>query len=1623
MATISLLPPEPQGSISLAPSVVSTQDPLALEDRAEKADYGMAAASPGKEALLANMHLGAEGQIRAEASSRDAIAERQRRAQVIADTAMIAASEGRPISVEEQDRILKSQKPPVDPNVILEDLYARRFMNELEDYPEWGTFQEAFAESPEKAEEIRATGQDFLTKQEIAQRILQEADEVVKNQSWLDTGVDFAKGVLPGYTWFQTVNRLEGTGSDNLFQGTNMSQQIRGLYLQDPATFEKNLREAVSSLSQENALEAVNFAAAVLKYSGQDAAWGDVFTGLDAVDVATLGAGAVVGSAAAASRYAKRVKSAVASGAVPGQGVASRHVLQGNMTAASQAGATARLNKVLPTNVTPTSANVAVGNTRPQQQLDDLLRSVPSMLDAQSYVRNAGSLSTERTNRLVSALTHQTQLLQSTMTDVAHLGRIPDQAAAVGFDLAEKEFKRTYPKLEDAIIDIRPVRESEEIFGGVDRIDIMFGKKDASGMANPDEAEFFAKSVYRLPEGSYKVVQQDGNYFLQMSKTIDETSLQVLDLRIQTEYATPENFTNQWLGLLRTPDDLLSRRHTSQRKVATYGGNAVMARLSEAASALGSLGKNQRDRVRTIMDEGRFKWRQITDTDGKQKRVQGYFYKDVAELEQAYLAKGFPLPDDKELQAYFEFKNIMDWDYFQRNAGMLRDKARLGIEQKSFGVAQPDESGNLRFKQTEFFEAREVQSLPSGSTQPYTVAWVDNKTGVADFGISNRLYPGQSKKLQELLDSGDYKILQPADARDEILGRILGKKGKTLAGGEPVQFVIVKGTKTKPLSSNQIPYNEGGHWNYPQTGTYLKQPKTHRTRFGRRVYDGDVTAQYFPTNAQGEQFREAYEVARQMLVRNDPGLDAFASKNLPYSGDEFRRQFKGAKGAADDAPFDLHSPFVLTQSGQSAKDVARLADSFSDEIVDLGTNEHTLSGLVNSQYAQQRSERLLTINNTGTEANPVYKLDAAPLIDPLEALARNASQMARSRFFEDYKHSVVEDWVTQFADTLDVNITALRADPIRFLNEPIYKAGYSNNAKLAAAKNARRSILQILGQDGQDVAAWKWTRQKVVDGIYKARGQKAANIVDPLLWDSRTDPATIVRSIPFHAYLGLYNPTQLFLQGSAATMAMAIDGNPIRAAQSVFAYWGMRARGLSVSNRKGQGAITKAVSGALGVDASTLDEMYDAWQRSGMHLIEGEYSKIDDYLNPKMFYGSEGAAKALDGGLFFFKEGNNIHRGTSFSLAFLKWKADNPKKVMSNDDLRHITERADLMALNMTRSSNAAWQGGGTLFQKALSVPAQFFAFQVRLSELMLGTRLTVAEKARLVLTNSALWGVPAGTLGATLGFAWPFAESARQYALENNIPIAEGAPELAMEGIVSMALESVTGQNFDVEGRFGPGGLSWLRDLMDGESFEVMGAGPSFLADAYRQMSPFGMAMVDVFSGNGDKNILQSTFVDAIRTSSTANNVVKAYQIWNAGQYLTKGDKPVMTTEAGDPVAAMGALLGMTPQEVSDTYLKLRSNTDFKEARTAVSTEALKWFERGIKASADGEPELADSFFTKAQALMRTGDFTPLERGRVFQDAMSQNKDLIIQVDNDFLKADPSRANLRDEDFVHGGF
>ena len=1576
---VSLSPPAPKYNVvSLDANFEKRYTDESLEAQADRAAYALADQFPN-ERVKSDFWLGHEKRLRDLAFAQESVAERKRKLGLVQHVSAKAASENRPISVIERDILLNLSKEELDadPNSIIEKLYARR---QTEEFMKANISDVVAVEedTPEVVPVIRSALEDIQAKQQIAQTVLAEVQKKYEDSSLLEKVGNFAVQLIPLYTWAHQHNAIAGSGS-NIMTGSNIEEQSRSLYLTPSLVeFERKLRTAVNELSESNLMEAVQFASSMVSYTGTDALWDNIFFGLDAIDVG------VTGAAVAGARLMKKGKSAVKATAIPGgTSERARKVIQGDIAGAARVKAKSRLDQI--------------SGATPHKGLRELTGSGPGLLDPKSYTRDAGSLSNERAARLEEELSRNTELLVSTMTDFSHIGRIGDEAAEVGFTLAEKAFRQTYRNLEDSVVDVRHVRESEDVFGGVDHIEVLVGKKDATGFNSEQNAKYFAEKQYRLPEGSYSIVADSGNFFIRMTKTIDETDLRVTDLRIPTQNKTPVSLATTILGGLRSNTYLVSPEHGAWRKVATYGGQGVLARLSEIAKPFEALGKNEYTRLKEFMDVERIR------LSGK-----GAEFRTVGEFEKGWMEKFGNLPSDNETRAWFTYKQVLDFDHIHRNISTYRDKARLGVEQVSVGYSRSTETGGKprwNYVNSDFFEGRTIQSLPSPQ-EAYTVGWVDPENGRWHFSISNRIgLPdrGSWDAVQEGLSKGDYKVIQVFNPRDEAVRGMLGEK---LVAGEPVQYMIVKNTKTKPLSFEQVPYNPDQAY-HDTSGFYIRQAKSHRTKFNRRIIDGDVVVQRAISGAEGKEALESWEAARQMLRKivmegtdDYTRLSDFISRRLPVSSvEELVSHFRLPGVDNPDAVFDLDTPFVLAEAGKKSGDVVPYGSMFSDEFVDLNASTHTLGNRVITNRVSS--------NNLGTQQNPVFGVNPAASIDPMETIRRSAERIARSRYYDDYVHRSVEDWLTEFNDTMGVPRAELMANPLKAIQNPQFMKDFPDKGKLKAAKESRRAILELLGRDSLDQTALKYVRQKVLDGIYKAHGQRASAIADTWLWDEKADPSSILRAGVFHFKLGLFNPVQLPLQGMASLHAMAIDGNPVRAMQSVFGYSFLRQKDLMQGNTKASKMLTERMANALGVKSDTLNEMYDTWKASGMDRISGEYSQLDDILNPKLFVSPTTGRKAMDAGTFFFKEGNNIHRGTSFALSFLRWRKENPEALINNKALQQIVDRADTLYINMARDSNAQWQRG------PISIPSQFFAFQARVMEQLWGGKLTGAEKARLLAVNSALWGIPVGAAGPLVGALWPVHESVQQYMLENGIDgDASIITKTLTEGILDMGVEIATGRDMNVNERFGPGGLSWFKDILEGDGYDVLtGASGSWVGDMLGSLSPFGTALVSVFDSESD--FYQPTKEDILavfKNVSSVNNTVRAMEVYNLGEWLTRNGQLVKKEDKGDFMSAVLSAVGLTPDEIIETYSKMTSNKQFDAARRQVTAEVGIDFRRALKFAQSGDRENADVYFRRAHIRMQLAGLNPIERGEIFRNLVGQYRSLIDTIGWDFVIRDPEK-------------
>ncbi len=1252
----------------------------------------------------------------------------------------------------------------------------------------------------------------------------------------------------------------------------------------------------------------------------------------------------------------------------------------------------------------------------PPRLVSDLLEQQPGLLDPRVYARNTGTMANEQARRLVQGLANTGNNLRKIWSDASVLPRVTNpKAIDLMFSNARADFLKTYPKLEDTVLEVIPERTSEQVFGGVDHINIYLGHKDATPFSTAKQAENFAKNLYRLPEGGYDVVKYKGSYAIRATKTVDETREDVRLARIGTDNQPASNLSKLWqdilnttrVNALRTPDDILTASHREGRAVLTYGGNEALRYMREAAKPLGKLSKEQKLRQSQIMNGNRFEMRDYTLPDGTVKSLPGNWYDTFGEFEVQYQKRFGELPKPEEVEAYFTFRQISLWDWYSRNISMYRDKARIGGELKSISFPAKGEDGTVKVVSSDFFEGRTVPTLPQWNAQPFTVAWVNAK-GKKMFYLSTKMSYKERKELEEMVAAGKVNVIQPLNANDPVIKALADSRG------EVVNYILSNNVKTKPLNSLQVEYRYGLHDQFSATGNYLKQPTTWRGRFGRRLVGADKTLMYFATEAQARRFGDAFNTAREMINSkvSQKALSDFVKANLPYkSGKEFKALFRDPLDPKSEG-FDLRTPFVVTKPGQRATAVHDLRSTFPEEMYDLSTSEHNPMVAINQKFSNElggtSDNSLQTIDELGTEKNPVYKLIPTPQIDPMEVMKRTAHELMQNRFIEDYKHSAVEDWITQFKNLLEIPPADVAGNPLQSLKNPRWKAG-ANVADRAAAQNARRAILYLIGQQTPVKDAFVYLRSKVMDEAYTRFGEKGVKAIDPVLWTERTNPLGMLRGFAFSAKFG-FNPAQLWLQAQSFLTAAAIDGNPVRALQANMLAFMHRAMRMGEFNPEYQSMLGRVIRNSLNISKEDYLEMYTAIKKSGMLNVGGEVATLDDYFDPNIL--GNNRSKLWNGVNFFFTEGERWVRMTAWNTAYLAWKAKNPGVKLTANAERAIIDRANLMAMNMTRASNnPVLQGkiGGQITQWA--------TFQIRTTEMMLSGgltnkgRLTLAEKARMMLLYSAMYGVPTGVAGLTAGAVYPAYEEGRKWMLEHNMDPSDPKVKAFFEGLPTFFLSYLFGSDVNFSERFGPGGLTWLKDLKDGDITPLFGPSTKIILSAIQKAEPFTRSLLGVFNPEPDEQfpLTAADFLDAFKDISVVNNVASGWYAFNTGLLLTSGGMVVDTIDKR--MAVLKMLTSLQPQSASDVWLKKESLDEQREAKNVLEKEALKYFTRALQNTTDGSTNEAVANFQKARTLLMGGGYTPLELGNIWKRMMSAGKNgtFVDQIGEDFiLKAPP---------------
>lgn len=433
-----------------------------------------------------------------------------------------------------------------------------------------------------------------------------------------------------------------------------------------------------------------------------------------------------------------------------------------------------------------------------------------------------------------------------------------------------------------------------------------------------------------------------------------------------------------------------------------------------------------------------------------------------------------------------------------------------------------------------------------------------------------------------------------------------------------------------------------------------------------------------------------------------------------------------------------------------------------------------------------------------------------------------------------------------------------------------------------------------------------------------------------------SDPTTFIRTTAFHQYLGMFNPAQWLVQGMGAITAVA--AYPGKALKLIPQNLALRAAWLARNN---PGAISKLAE-ATAVNPVWLEDVVEEIRKIGLF---DSLKTTADYQASIHGISMTGDAlrRAMDSGLFFFREGEMMTRGYGYLLArdlFMKNKPRNYK--MTQKDLDFVAADSMRFIMNLNRSNAAAWQRG------ILSIPTQFLQVQAKFLENLIGgafgygvRRWSTAEKLKIMTGYLAAFGM-AGV---------PFLDSMVSSALEakrqadadptamtnNRLNIFNGVgmsdddfARLVRGGMVQLIAYWITGADAEVSTRFSiPAGFQETTDLYASGDRTMVdailgAAGPGVMRwwDAVRAMAQiFGPLDWDTV---GPEQFRQGAMEFAKIYSST-RNAEKAQWWYQMGRITNSKGQTLMDLSDMDQDEATATLmwqaLGFSPAKIGWMY------------------------------------------------------------------------------------------------------
>lgn len=1588
-----------EGSLSIdTGNYIPPLVPEVAQNRAFKAWYGLPELGKPVEDYIKSLSENQEPQLRIEAAT---AVDRNKAVQTNQLITEMAKRKGSPLSLEEAKSIkdMAQSTDTTDPETVFEVAYAKEYLNYLnkafpEQKTDWSVAQQ---EAPEDVKEYLRTGGSLLAKTEFLRTFSENAESEARQQSWGGWFVDQAKQLIPFYYEGKMRNNVPGSGTlSGLGVGSAQAQQGKELFRLPLPQFKQTVKDIYEGLAKDNPSLAAQFIQSLKGMSTDEQVLNDMFTAMELPIIGTVAKGVVKGGMSLSRRLALRsdmqriVKEAIKNSADAPTPAKIADAVGDQVEAGTQ--------KVLKDTI-----DEVKGNPKPlvEQAKEDL----PNMFrhDAEEIGLTPGASGRELATRIKGQVLTFAQKLDELLSTRANVERVPviqglDRAVRSMVDRAQELF----PGLENTIMNLDKVVYENKT--NTYWADLVLGKRGTEYFARREEATQFARAN-KLKD--FTVQPKGMGYYVSVRRPLDETSDVIRDLLVSTkETKDSTSWLSSWLGWIRTSDEVLSYEQRLNRKVAAYGASNFLKLAKEEAKYIGDLtrGVAKYDPVTGKPVENmtwgiktRFKdWERIVKfgrtAPDPGTGEPGYFFKNVAELEDAYQRFIKRLPDEVEIQAYFAYKNIVEADAVLREMSIYRNKVRLGVLSHSFTIDGLETGSRVK---SPSIDGKIVPNFPGSEA---TIAVVGKKLGQEKLYDSKHVPPTILKKLRKDIEDGRKVVLEIYNPEERPL------QGFGSIRSERVRYVIADAYESENISRNQLPRRGGGHWEYDHD-FYIKAPIIRPEKLGaafRRWYEGDATIMGVSNRAEGEKWAKLANEARIYLKDNNvrAARDIVENK-LNMQWKEFNSWFHDSKdlnGKTIGARLSKDEEIRVVESNKMIGDLDnRLRDKYPDTFKD-GTKEGSMARQHQVQFTGQRdSFEIFSLQDKGSRHNPLFSYEPGRMVDPMPTMARALAKISNSLFMDDYKIFSIEHWLQQAKPYLKAEPSEIKAAPFYHFHNPEFKSGVDLQVK-SQLMGARWHALQFLGQKDMVSSFLDNVTNKLMDATYKYLGPTAAQYTPLQLLPKITDGARYMRNVAFDLKLGMFAIPQILVQNATWGVIYAISPRQAMAASAstLMHQWARISAHPNIIAKMDETLSKLRIPGMTSWRPGEFKEAYELLKRTGFSNVMGEYALLDSAMYPKLTQGTLGTI--LEAGRFFFTEAERNVRIGAWYTAYKEFREINPTGRVTERDLRKILDRADLMTVNMSRASNSALHTG------LASMTAQFLTYQLRLAELTFGKRLTTAERMRLFGVQAALYGIPVAT-GVT---GIPFSDSMRQYALSNGYVVGNNAFDyMATEGIPAYMMYMATGNKYNIGERYGSQGFEALREFWRGdkEFTEVLlGASGTIFKKAFESLGGLQQSLMSLYNDGGTSHPLKADdFIEPARQITSVNAAYRSIMAAKTQRWMSQNN--TYLTDASTWNSVFMGITGLQPQDVNDAQLLAADTKDMIEFEKDAGKMFQSEYRKFLLAVRDENEGQAEEYFKRSKVFL---NWIREDRRATFLNRAAQdNESLVKQLDRQFYLKD----------------